>query len=111
MTDKLATGNSTGSLDFTPGIRFPSSGPVFTLPAGFTADSVDASIVDNQVMSAAPVPAMGAPSMTALAMLLAALGSRAVGAARRRIEPPTLVIGEVGQPSQFSNTRRSERRI
>lgn len=74
-TDNLAAGTSNATIDFSPGMGFPSSGPIFTLPAGFTANSVDGGIVDNQLGSAPQVPAMGGPAIVALATLLASLGA------------------------------------
>jgi hypothetical protein len=61
------------SLDLSDGMGFPATGPVFILPAGFTANSVDANIVDNQ-LGPTPVPALTGWSGAILVLLLAGLG-------------------------------------
>jgi hypothetical protein len=68
---------ASSSLDFPNGLSFPTSGPVFILPAGFTVNSVDGQIVDNQFVPILPaVPALGGPAAALLALLLAALAAR-----------------------------------
>jgi hypothetical protein len=47
-SDNFGPGSAESTLDITDGMSFPTSGSVFTLPPGFTANSVDAGIVDNE---------------------------------------------------------------
>lgn len=61
--------------DFPDGLSLPTSGPVFILPPGFTVNSVDGHIVDNQLVPPA-VPALSGPAVAMLALLLAAFGGR-----------------------------------
>jgi hypothetical protein len=42
------------SSDFSVTVRFPASGPVFVLPAGYTVHSASAGIVDNAVVVPEP---------------------------------------------------------
>lgn len=66
----LASG--TGTSEFSSTVSFPTSGPIFDLPAGYTLNSVSAGIVNNQLV----------PEPGAVALLVAsAVGLRA---ARRR---------------------------
>lgn len=76
----VTSGNSTGGTaeansDFSHTFFFASSGPVFNLPIGFTANSADAHIVANQV-SAVPVP-------SSLALAAGAMGLFSISAWRR----------------------------
>ena len=41
-------GSANAAVNFLNGISFPTTGPVFILPAGYTANSVSGNIVDNQ---------------------------------------------------------------
>ena len=50
-------GGVSGTSDFLNTLAFPSSGPVFNLPNGYTASSVQAGIVDNQWIAATATPA------------------------------------------------------
>lgn len=61
------------SIDIDPGMSLPTSGPVFVLPAGYTANSADGNIVDNEFIVS--VPALSPAAMWLLGSLLAALGS------------------------------------
>jgi hypothetical protein len=72
--DNLAAGSGFATADFPDGLSFPTSGPVFTLPAGFTANSVDANIVDNQLGGPPAVPAMTGWGRAFLGLVLAGLG-------------------------------------
>lgn len=54
-------GSATSKADFGGTVHLPTSGPVFDLPAGYSVDSVEAGIVDNQwtgtpVTAPAPEP-------------------------------------------------------
>ncbi len=62
------------SMDLSDGMGFPATGPVFILPAGFTANSVDANIVDNQLGAPPAVPAMTSSGRAILVLVLAGLG-------------------------------------
>jgi hypothetical protein len=72
--DNFAAGSASASLDLSDGMGFPATGPVFTLPAGFTADSVDANIVDNQLGGPPAVPALNGGGRAILVLVLAGLG-------------------------------------
>lgn len=61
------SGSALASGDFTNGVRLPDPGPVFTLPEGFTVDSVQAAIENNRLPEPADTMACG----VALAALLA----------------------------------------
>jgi len=49
--DFNGSGSAIAVLNFSDGLNFPSTGPVFTLPAGYTANSVSGNIVDNQFVA------------------------------------------------------------
>jgi hypothetical protein len=72
--DNLAGSGAFATADFSDGLTLPTGGPVFTLPAGFTANSADGDIVDNQIGAPQAVPALGGPALALLAALLAAVG-------------------------------------
>jgi hypothetical protein len=59
--------------DFRNTVSFPTDGPVFDLPAGYTANSVDGSIVDNRWV---PVPAAPAGAQLTAAFLSLLLAQR-----------------------------------
>ena len=61
--------------DFSHTLSFPSSGPVFLLPPGYSVNSAEGGIVDNQYVTG-PAAAVPAPSTIAL-MLIGGLGSGA----------------------------------
>ena len=63
------------SLDLSDGMGFPATGPVFILPPGFTANSVDANIVDNQLGGPPTVPSLTGRGLAILGLVLAGLGS------------------------------------
>jgi hypothetical protein len=65
--------SASASLDLTDGMGFPATGPVFILPAGFTVNSVDANIVDNQLGGPPAVPALSAGGRAILVLVLAGL--------------------------------------
>jgi hypothetical protein len=66
-------GSSDGLAAFQ--IGFPFSGPVFDLPPGFTVNSSDGFITDNQFLLAPPTPAVPLPGALPLLILpLAGLG-------------------------------------
>ena len=73
-TDTHFGGSSSVSLDLSDGMGFPATGPVFILPAGFTANSVDANIVDNQLGAPPAVPALTGWGRAILGLVLAGLG-------------------------------------
>ncbi len=56
-------------------MSFPTSGPVFILPAGYTANSSDGNIVDNQFVGPPPVPALDTPAAASLMLLLCMVGA------------------------------------
>jgi hypothetical protein len=60
--------------DFSSTFTFPTSGPVFNLPAGYTVNSVSADIVNNQYLGGAPasVPEPGTSVLLGSGVLLAA---------------------------------------
>jgi hypothetical protein len=72
--DNFAAGSASASLDLSDGMGFPATGPVFILPAGFTANSVDANIVDNQLGGPPAVPALNGGGRAILVLVLAGLG-------------------------------------
>ena len=76
VLDNLATGSASASLDLTDGMGFPATGPVFILPAGFTANSADANIVNNQLGAPVAVPAMTEWGLAILGLVLAGLAAR-----------------------------------
>jgi hypothetical protein len=57
-------------------LSLPTIGPALILPAGFTANSADGNIVDNQFVGPPAVPALGGPAVAMLALLLTAFGTR-----------------------------------
>ena len=72
--DNHAAGSASASLELSDGMGFPATGPVFILPAGFTANSVDANIVDNELGGPPAVPAMTGWGRAFLGLVLAGLG-------------------------------------
>ena len=80
--DNLVPGSGSASLDASNGLRFPSTGPVFILPAGFTADSVDANIVANQLVAPPAAPGLPAWGRAILVLTLLAAALRAIPGAR-----------------------------
>jgi hypothetical protein len=60
-----------GTIDFTNTVRLSTSGPVFNLPAGYSANSTDLNIVDNQLQT---IPEPGTCALAAIG--LAILSSR-----------------------------------
>ena len=73
-SDNHGPGSASASLDLSDGMGFPATGPVFILPAGFTANSVDANIVDNQLGGPPTVPAMTGWGRAILGLVMAGLG-------------------------------------
>ena len=73
-SDNFAAGSASVSLDLSDGMGFPATGPVFILPAGFTANSVDANIVNNQLGAPPAVPALSGGGLAILVLVLAGLG-------------------------------------
>jgi hypothetical protein len=66
--------------DFSHTLTFPTSGPVFDLPAGYTANSPSLHIVDNRFV----VAPTAVPEPTTALLLGAGLAALGAGAARRR---------------------------
>jgi len=56
---------SLGDADFSATVQFPTTGPVFDLPAGYTLHSVSANIVDNQFVPEPSTFALGAAASLA----------------------------------------------
>ena len=54
--DNWSPGSANTSVELSWRLRAPTVGPVFTLPAGFTANSVDGHVVNNQFDVGAAVP-------------------------------------------------------
>jgi hypothetical protein len=71
--------SSDGHSNFAHTVSFPTAGPVFDLPAGFTANSVSGLIVDNQWTGGAVT---GVPEPASLALL--GIGLAGFVAVRRR---------------------------
>lgn len=69
-------GSAAATADFSHTVMFPTSGPVLNLPAGWTANSLDGTIVDNHFVASIPEPA-------ALWLLGVAI---AAGLMRRRLQ-------------------------
>ncbi len=69
-------GGGTASSDFFDTVHFPTAGPVFDLPEGYTANSVSGNIVDNHWV--------GVPEPTSAVLGLFAAAGMAVLAIRRR---------------------------
>jgi hypothetical protein len=84
-----APGSKSADVDYASlagvyGARFAQAGPVLNLPPGYTVDSVDGNIVNNQYLGNQPppsVPALGPLGSAALALCLGAAG---LAAARLR---------------------------
>jgi hypothetical protein len=74
VLDNHFPGSASASLDLSDGMKFPATGPVFILPAGFTANSVDANIVDNLLVAPPAVPAMTGLGRAILGLVLAGMG-------------------------------------
>jgi hypothetical protein len=66
---------SEANSDFGSTLAFPTFGPVFNLPAGYTVDSLDAHIRNNQFVDGGPTTPVPEPS--SLALLLAAAAALA----------------------------------
>lgn len=83
-TDIWVGDTASALADFPNGLSLPTSGPVFILPPGFTANSVDGHIVDNQFVPATTaVPALSGPAVAMLSLLLIALGRRGLTRTKR----------------------------
>lgn len=67
-------GAANGFVDFSRTLEFPTSGPVFNLPAGFTVNSADGAIVNNQFVGFPTVPEPG--TLLLLGTSLLTLASR-----------------------------------
>jgi hypothetical protein len=68
------------NTDFSNTLSFATGGPVFELPAGYTADSIEAGIVDNEFQ---PVPEPSPPILLGVgAILLLARARRRLASAR-----------------------------
>lgn len=70
------------SSDFFDTVHFPADGPVFVLPAGYTANSVSGNIVDNRWLG--PVTAAPEPASLGVWLGLLAAASMSAGAIRRQ---------------------------
>lgn len=82
-------GNGRSELDFSNSLTFPTTGPVFALPEGYTVHSASAGIVDNVWIGAIPEPSsvllLGAGALGLAARLR---WKRRTGPAGRRASPP-----------------------
>jgi len=58
VSQEQSSGSTFGDSlsDFSDTLFFPTTGPVFNLPPGFTLNSVEADIINNQLVSAVPEP-------------------------------------------------------
>jgi PEP-CTERM motif len=86
LTTDAAAGAYSGGYatsDFFDTVHLVSGGPVFDLPAGYTANSVSANIVDNQWMGVVPEPS------SCLLGLIAAAGMAAVAIRRKSCRAAT----------------------
>ena len=63
--DVAQSGHVDGAIDFSDTLTFALSGPVFNVPSGYTVNSAEANIVDNQFVPA-PIPE---PSTVALLVI------------------------------------------
>jgi hypothetical protein len=69
-------GTVSTSTDFSNSMSFIQGGPVFSLPAGYTANSIDGRIVDNVYVGLpALVPAIGRSAVIFLGLSMVAMGS------------------------------------
>lgn len=75
----LANFSITGSSAFESTLTFPTIGPVFNLPEGFTVNSPSALIVNNRFVGGSPAAAVPEPS----SIFLFGLGLALVGLGRR----------------------------
>lgn len=73
-------GSGLATVDYyADGFSLPSSGPVFNLPAGYSADAPDLGIVSNGYIGPPPsVPALGLPAQVFLALAFVAAGGRSL---------------------------------
>lgn len=73
------SGSALASGDFVNGVRLPEPGPVFTLPQGFTVDSVQAAIENNRLPEPGDTLACGAALAVLLALRRSARGAQRCG--------------------------------
>ena len=74
------TGGSSSASDFAHTLSFVEGSPVFDLPVGYTANSMDGQIVDNLfVGNAASAPALPVPGLVALVLALGLVGALRLG--------------------------------
>jgi len=77
--------SATADMNYYDTLSFPTSGPVFNLPDGFTINSVEGDIVNNEFAPATPLP----PTWTMMLIGLAGLGFISH---RRRKQTPALAV-------------------
>ena len=84
----VASLGTSGTTDFGGTLSFATSGPVFDLPPGWTANSISGNIVDNRFVGA-EIPEPGTLTLLACgALSILCLAARTPGSECRRIEPP-----------------------
>jgi hypothetical protein len=88
VQDNFSPGSATSASDFSNTLSFIEGAPVFDLPAGYTVNSIDGNIVDNQfVGGATQVPALGGSAHLAIVVLFVGISTRALGRRRFRHDP------------------------
>ncbi len=98
--------NSLG-VDFLDPFSFPTSGPVFNLPAGYTVNSTEAMVVNNQFMASAPLVAPSGVTATAGNAQIELQWNAVTGATSYNIYQGTGAGGEGTAPAQTGITATS----
>jgi len=84
VSDSWSAGNATSASDFSNSLSFIEGAPVFDLPAGYTVNSIDGNIVDNQFVGAPEVPALGGSGRLAIVVLFVGISTRVLWRRRFR---------------------------
>lgn len=88
VLDTWSPGSATSASDFGNTLSFIEGAPVFDLPAGYTVNSIDGNIVDNQFVGGPPaVPALGGSAHLAIVVLFVGISTRVLGRRRFRHDP------------------------